>query len=197
MKLSTLLEWLQSVPSSEQEPTVRAASPIRWKAIASVAIVTVGVLFTGYCFFFPIGVYGLLYDRHSTDVGFFAYGLGAPLRDYPFLSFVIVVALLISGLIVIFAPRLSWIASRWCAVLFSVSIAGLIICAFGINVFARNSYEDAVALRSDTKLRRSMHQSMHDYGTVIQSGRAPDLPPVFSPRIMRLSPSLSSLTQLS
>lgn len=60
-------------------------------AVAGFFLPTLALACTAYCLIFPVWVYGVLYDREGTDLGFFSYGLGAPFRDFPVVSFILVI----------------------------------------------------------------------------------------------------------
>lgn len=144
-------------------------------AIAGFSLLLLALIFSAYCLTFPIWVYGLLYDRKGTDAGFFSYGLGAPFRDFPIVSFVLVIASLALAVSAIFVPRLSSLFSRTGGILIAISVALIIICCVGIYVFSPNIYKDAVAARNEVKSRRLMNQTMRGMGAMFQQGRAPDV----------------------
>jgi len=144
-------------------------------AVAGCSLLLLTLAFTAYCLIFPVWVYGLLYDREATDPGFFSYGLGAPFRDSPVISFILVIAALVLGISTIFVPRFSSFFSRSLGVLSVGTVAIFIICCVGVYVFAHNNYRDAVVLRKDVKIQRAMRQAMRELGAASRQGRAPDV----------------------
>jgi hypothetical protein len=108
-------------------------------AVAGFLLPTLALACTACCLIFPVWVYGVLYDREGTDPGFFSYGLGAPFRDFPVLSFILVIVVSALGVSAIFVPRLSSFFSRRSGLLIAVSVAILIICCVGVYVFSQVS----------------------------------------------------------
>lgn len=144
-------------------------------ALIGFCALIVALAVAAYSLMFPVWVYGLLYDREETDPGFFGYGLGAPFRDFPVSSFILVIIVLASGLGTIFVPRLLSLASTKVAILTAGSVALFIITCVGVYVFAHGIYSDAVALRKDLGIQRSMGNAMRNIGAASRQGRAPDV----------------------
>ncbi len=144
-------------------------------ALAGFFAVIAALAAAAYSLMFPVWVYGVLYDRPATDSGFFGYGIGAPFRDFPISSFILVILVLASGLGTIFVPRLLSLMAAKVAILTAGSVALFIITSVGVYVFAHAIYRDAVALRKDTQMQRDMSKAMRDIGSASRQGRAPDV----------------------
>jgi hypothetical protein len=101
----------------------------------------------------------MLYDRSSSDSGFFRYGLFAPLRDFPITSFVVVIVILALSLSVIVVPRLSSFFARRGFLVGALSAALSIASCLGVYVFAHDVYRDAVGMRGLVRNSLATRQS--------------------------------------
>jgi len=165
-----------------QPAVVRATAPAkpirsRWHKLSAPAsaLVSLFVLaFATYCLMFPVWVYGLFFDR-TSDVGFFSYGVGAPFRDYPIPSFLLVVASLTFILGVMFVPKLLSFFSRRLTPLVAIAIAIIIVCCVGVYTFGSGMYQEAVVLRKDATQQRAIADAMRHVGAASLQGKAPDV----------------------
>jgi hypothetical protein len=142
------------------------------------AIVTV-LAFLSFAFAFysivvPIWAYGILFGDQPNKVSFFGYGIGAPLRDFPIRTLIVLGPLIVALIVSLSNRRASGFFARRSALVVVASATVVVITAGLVRWRVKAPYEAAVQLRSDAQFARSFGGDIRKSAEVLSVGQVPD-----------------------
>jgi hypothetical protein len=129
------------------------------------------LIFALYAGFFPVWVYGLLFDSNARNAAFFGYGLGAPFRNHPILSLLVLLLIVAIIGLAIFARRVVGFTARHTGKIVFVSICILVITSVSVYAFCKNLYTEAERAQEALRNARTLFS---DFSFLLGKLHVPD-----------------------